>query len=343
MEHIAIDLGGRESQVCARNEVGEIVDERRVRTASLDDYLGQRPPSRVVVETCAESFAIADRATARGHEVRVVAASLGRALGVGARRVKTDERDARALSEVSTRIDLPSVHIPSAEARHLKSVCGMREALVQCRTKLINTVRGWLRSQTLRLRSGAAASFCERVRARVSELPPHVERQLRAIESLTEQIRAADEQVSSYVKQSEVCRRLMTVPGVGPVTATRFVATVDDVGRFADAHALQSYLGLTPGENSSSDRKRRISITKAGSVAMRWALVQAAWSARRCRTRDPMVEWSRGIEQRRGKRIAVVALARKISGVLFALWRDGTSYSPFRLLEHQREEPPMHG
>jgi transposase len=92
------------------------------------------------METCAEAFRVADAALLLGHQVRIVPATLVRSLGVGARRIKTDKRDARALSEVSTRIELPSVHIPSSESRDRKAMCGMREALVSSRTKLANTV-----------------------------------------------------------------------------------------------------------------------------------------------------------------------------------------------------------
>jgi transposase len=142
MEHLAIDLGGRESQICVRSSDGRIVEERRCRTATLRAYLATRPQSRVVVETCSEAFGIADAALDIGHEVRVVPGTLVPSLGVGARGLKTDRRDAQVLSEVSCRIDLPSVHVPSRQARDRKTMCGMREALVGARTKLVNTVRG---------------------------------------------------------------------------------------------------------------------------------------------------------------------------------------------------------
>jgi transposase len=118
------------------------------------------------------------------------------------------------------------------------------------------------------------------------------------------------------------------VPGVGPVTAIRFVAALDESKRFTTVAQVQSYLGLTPGENSSSDRKRRTGITKAGPPAVRAALVQAAWAARRSRDRHPMVTWSLEVEKRRGKHVAILALARKLSTILFAIWRDGTFYDP---------------
>ncbi len=118
MNHVAIDLGGRKSQVCVRDERGEIVEERV-----------EQEPSVVILETCSEAFHVADLARAAGHEPIVVAATLVRSLGVGARRVKTDRRDAQILSEVSSRVDLSSVHIPSPEARREKTVCSMREGI----------------------------------------------------------------------------------------------------------------------------------------------------------------------------------------------------------------------
>lgn len=330
MEHLAIDLGGRESQVCVRDEAGSILVEHRMKTASLKKYLQSRPPSRVVMETCTEAFAIADAALALGHEVRVVPAQLVRSLGVGARGVKNDRSDARALSLVSCRIDLPSVFIPSQEARDRKALCGMREGLVECRTKLINTVRGWLRSEARQPRPGESKTLPRRVREAAKERPAFVERLLETIEHLTEQIESADKELVSLAEAEAVCRRLMTVPGVGPVAAMRFLATVDDVSRFHSAHQLESYLGLVPGERSSGDRKRITSITKAGSPKMRWALIQSCWVARRWAREDPMVRWALAIERRRGKKVATVALARKLVGIMFAIWRDGTSYDPAR-------------
>jgi transposase len=111
MDHVAIDLGGRRSQVCVRSSDGKIVEEKRLDTARLREFLEKKEKSRVIVETCAEAFGVADIALELGHEARVVPATLVRTLGVGARRTKTDQRDAQVLSEVSCRIDLPPVSI----------------------------------------------------------------------------------------------------------------------------------------------------------------------------------------------------------------------------------------
>lgn len=332
MNHVAIDLGGRESQVCIRSPRGEIIEEKRVATRRLESLMKALPPSRLILETSAEAFRIADEALSAGHEVRVVPATLVKTLGVGARGIKTDRRDAQVLSEVSCRIDLPSVHIPSPFSRELKSLCGAREMLVETRTKLINNVRGWMRTQLLRIRSGSSATFAPRLREHAEKtgqiLPLHVERQLKVIEVVVAHVKEADRQLQRLACEHPICRRLMTVPGVGPVTAVWFLAALDQVARFPSAHRVQSYLGLTPGENSSSDRQQRTGITKAGSTQMRRMLIQAAWTALRYCPNQPMVAWATQVAARRGKWIAVVALARKMAGILFALWRDGTTYRP---------------
>jgi transposase len=334
MEHVAIDLGTRESQICVRAEDGTILAEDRCGTGSLKKYLARRPPSRVVMETCAEAFSVAEAAKSLGHQVEVVPATLVRALGVGSRGLKTDVRDARNLSEVSCRMSrLPSVHVPGPVSRERKAMCGLRENLVETRTKLVNGVRGWLRSEGLGTpKVGHPESFPLRVKEHVArrekELPIWVARNLQVIMASNEQIGDADKELGRLARTDPICRRLMTVPGVGPVTAIRFASAVDEVSRFQQAHTLESYLGLTPGEHSSGSQKRTTGITKAGSPKLRWALIHAAWAAWRHRRTDPMVVWALKIQERRGKKIAVVALARKMAGILYAIWRDGSVYDP---------------
>jgi transposase len=328
MKHCAIDLGGRKSQVCIRDEAGQIVWEERCDTLCLPERLRAWPQSRVIVETAAEAFRIADAAKQAGHEVRVVPATLVRALGVGARRTKTDRRDAQVLSEVSSRIDLPSVHIPSPRSREWKTMCGAHDALVSSRTKLINNLRGWMRGQGRRLAKGSTQTFAERM-TQSTPLPEYLAPQVEVIRVVSKQIAESERRLRRIAQDDELCRRLMEVPGIGPSTALRFVAALDEVGRFASAHKVAAYLGLTPGESSSSDHQQRLSITKAGPADVRWVLVQAAHCVRhRCRSQGarPLQLWALEIEKRRGKRIALVALARKLACILFALWRDGSRF-----------------
>ena len=192
MMHIAIDLGGRESQFCIRNDEAAILEEGRISTKRIGAWLKDKPKGRVILETCAEAFAIADKAMELGHEVKVVPATLCPTLGVGSRRTKTDQRDARVLSEVSCQIDLPSVHIRSQLGRDHISMYRAREGMVQSRTKLVNIVRGWMRTQLLSVKTGGVRTFPKRVRklalGRSQGLPQYIERLLMILEELCDQI-----------------------------------------------------------------------------------------------------------------------------------------------------------
>jgi transposase len=334
MNHVAVDLGSKQSQLCVRGADGVIQREARVKNADLGKALELFGPSRVVMESCSEAFAVADLAITAQHQVNIVPAGLARSLGVGQRGVKTDKKDARNLSLASCRMEtLPEVHIPSVSARELRALLTSRSELVWTRTALTNNVRGWMRTQLLNSPRGTRTdNFPERIREaalnRPHGLPIHIDRILKVVELLTEQIKEADQDLEQLASRDEVCQRLMTVPGVGPVTSTTFRSTVDEVGRFSTSHAIASYLGLAPGENSSGEKTQRTGITKAGSTRVRTALMQAAWSAWRTRPNDPMVQWAKKLAQRRPKQVAIVALARKMSGILFAIWRDASEYDP---------------
>jgi transposase len=157
-----------------------------------------------------------------------------------------------------------------------------------------------------------------------------LERVLVALEAVSQQIVEADTELCMLAEADERMTRLMTVPGVGPVTAARFVAAIDDVSRFPTAASVASYLGLVPGENTTGFRTKRTRLTRAGAPQVRWALGQAAWSLYIRRKTDPMVQWAKQIADRRGPQVAIMALARKLAHVLYALWKHEQSYDPSR-------------
>jgi transposase len=332
MEHIAIDLGSRTSQICVRDAQGQIVEERAYTTRHLGAYLRRRPAGQVIVEASSEAFGVARMAQAAGHQISVVPSVLSRALGVGYRGIKTDVRDARALSEASTRVTLPSVHIPSEQSVHWRAMSTSRQALVRTRTLLINRVRGYLRTQLRTPVRGTSKTMPKAVRRAMESsedgLPSHIEAVLLSLEALSAQIADIEHEMATVLDREPTAKLLMSMPGVGPITALRFMAAVDDVTRFGSAQALTSYLGLHAGERSSGQTRRRTGIIKAGPSAVRHALGQAAWSLWRNRPEDPMVLWARRIAERRNRQIALTALSRKMAGVLYAMWRDGRPYQP---------------
>jgi transposase len=153
------------------------------------------------------------------------------------------------------------------------------------------------------------------------------------LEPLNTAIADADQRLAVLASESAPARLLQTMPMIGPVTALGFVAALDDVTRFAGPHQVEAYLGLVPSERSSGEQQHRGRITKRGNTRTRWLLVEAAWRIRH--SKDPALVplngWADRIATRRGKRVAIVALARRLAGILFAMWRTNTAYAAGRL------------
>jgi len=246
------------------------------------------------------------------------------------KKVKTDKRDARTLAEALRLGAYRVTHRVSAVQRHVRSELLVRDALVRTRTRYVSLIKAAVRREGLRLSQGEAERTASKVRAIelreevLQELAPILE----VLSPLNREIEAADQRLEQLGKKDPVVRRLMTAPGVGPVTALAFVAVLDEITRFPGAHQVESYLGLVPSEYSSGERQHRGRITKRGNARMRSLLVEAGWRILRSRKSEcaALKAWAMRIAARRGKRIAVVALARRLSGILYAMWRDGNEY-----------------
>jgi transposase len=335
MEHLGIDLGASRSAVCRVSDTGSIIKEREVRTAELGEVLARLGSSRVAIESCAESRAVAKIAQELGHEVRIVPATFVRSLGIGARRIKTDKRDARNLAIASFRLgdELPSIHVRSDEGAKLQDLVRARSNLVAQRTSAINFVRAQFRKALLgRGPKATSKTFVARVRDILDEGHGlEIEGHLSVIDALNEQIDRLETKMRELAKTHEDARRLQQISGVGPLVSLSFVATIDEPSRFGSPAQLSSYLGLSPGEKTTGGRVRRTGVIAAGQKHLRALLVQAAHvmlNARR--TREPMAAWAQELALRRGRKLAVCALARRLAVVMWAMLRDGTTYDPTR-------------
>jgi transposase len=339
MEYICIDVHKVHSQICRRTATGEY-EEQGVRTERhrFAELLGGRPPARVLLEASTESEWVARCLEELGHEVVVVDPNFGPMYGNRSSRIKTDLRDARMLCEAARLGAYRSAHRCSAGTRHLRADLMIRHALVKTRSRYISVIRTLLRIDGLRVRSGAAASFPTRVRE--VALPPGLGEQVaplvEVLEVLNRKIADADRIVAHQADTDVRTKRLQTFPGVGPVTAAAFVATLDTPQRFEKAGQVRAFLGLVPREYSSGESTHRGRITKAGNARLRSLLVEVAWSVLRARATAAVAlrSWGMRVAARRGKRIAAVALARRIAGILYAMWRDGRDFVPTMATGH---------
>jgi len=331
MDFIGFDLGKHLSQICIITSDGELLEHRiKTEREQLNRLLGSRPQARILIEAGTESEWVARLLEALGHEVIVADPNFAPMYATRSRRVKTDKRDARTLAEACRLGAYRPAHRTSDNQRHVRAKLAVRETLVRTRAKYISLIRSLLRRDGLRIVAGAARSFHVRLAALhlSAELQEEIKPLLVLMDALNEQIKRADDNLAQLVKEDPVVKRLTSVPGVGTVTATCFVATLDNVSRFPDAKQARAYLGLVPSEYSSGERQQRGPINKAGPNRARYLLVEAALAILRRRNSQTAAlhDWAMKIKERRGMKIAVVALARKLAGVLYAMWRDGTDF-----------------
>jgi transposase len=329
-----MDLGKKESQIAVITEVGELVEKRmRTERERLTQYFKDRPPAKILIEASTISEWVARLLEGLGHEVVVADPNYAPLYAQRSRRVKTDKRDALALAEACKLGAYRPAHRTSDEQRHVRALLAVRESLVRARARFVTLAQAILSREGVRVPTGSSGCFGERVAE--LELPESLKAEiaplLALLMPLNEQIGCLDERIVEIGRKDERVKRLMTMPEVGPVTAVAFVATLDEAQRFRGAHQVEAYLGLVPREWSSIEVQRRGNITKAGNSRMHWLLLEAAWRLASHKKRpqtQALRDWAERIARRRGKRIAIVALARKLSGILYAMWRDGSVYDP---------------
>jgi transposase len=333
MEYGAIDLHLRRSQFRIEREDGTWVQEGRFDTtpADLTRIFGRHGRLRLLIESSTESEWVAQHLETLGHEVIVADPSYLPMYGQRARRVKTDRRDTVALTAACRLGHYRRAHRVTAATRTLRQQLRVRRRLVQMRTGTINLVRAILRQEGLRLPGGTA----DRVLARLERvtMPPALAEVMRPVRTwiatLQEVLAALDAEVTTQATGHPIVPQLMTAPGVGPIIALSYCAILDTPARFGGKAARASaFLGLVPSEDSSAERRLRGHITKRGPRELRALLVQASWSIwrSRCRAGTALRTWAEALAARRGRRIAIVALARRLARILYAMWRDGTVF-----------------
>jgi len=331
MRSVALDLAARKIAYCeVANE--QVIERRTVGSLSrLEDLLGPEcPAGRVAIEACREAWHVHAKLEGWGNQVLLVDTTRVKQLGVGQHGRKTDRIDAEVLALAVERNQIPTAHLLSPQRQQLRMRLGVRRALVETRAQYVTTVRGLVRAHGGKLPSCSVEHFVDHVRSaklddEVSELFAPL---LALLDMLNEKLAQLERQLEQECADEPVIAQLMTTPNVGVITAAAFVSVIDDAHRFGSSRKVGAYLGMVPSEKSTGDRRRLGSITKKGNSYIRSLLIEASWGIMRRRDDDPLRRWAQAVAKRRGKRVAVVALARRLAGVLWAMWRDGTVYDP---------------
>jgi len=327
---IAVDLAKSVFEVAVSERAGSVSKRHRLSRTQVSRFLAAQAPATVVMEACGTAHYWAREAYARGHRAVLLPPHSVRPYVL---RNKTDGADAKGLLEAVRNEAIRPVPVKSVDQHVLAGLHRMRSAWMATRTARLNALRGLLRELGFAIPVGARqvvpfvwALIGDAESGVPDALRPVLAEAAHEIRELEGRVRAVERSLEGLASASPVVARLRTIPGVGLLTATAFVAFVGDAGRFPSGRHLASYLGLTPRESSSGLRRRLGGISKRGDPYLRMLLIHGARSVL-CHAKkttgepDRLRIWALDRERLRGHNKATVALANKLARIVWAVWR----------------------
>lgn len=331
--YVGLDVSLEMTSVCIIDAAGKVRSEARIASepAAVIEHLAGLgiEVERVGLEAGALSEWLAGALLEAGLPVVCMEARQVKA-ALSAMTVKTDRRDARGIAQIARTGWFRAVHLKSVECQQMRTLLAARRHLVRQVADGEQVIRGLLRPLGLKIGPVTRRRFAGRVRELVEgrqALQATMEPLLSALAACMEQLARLHVQVLEVVRTDPVCRRLTTMPGIGPVIALTYRTAIDDPTRFRQSRSVGAYLGLTPRKYQSGEIDRTGRISKAGDGDARAALFEAANVAMRPSTRwSGLKAWATRIAQRQGGKRAKVALARKMACVLHRMWIDKTDF-----------------
>jgi transposase len=336
---VAVDLAKSVFQIAVADDNWKVVEQHRLTRLQFQRWFENRKVSLVIMEACGSAHHWARWLSGFGVEVRLLPAGYIRAY---VKRNKTDAADACALLEAARCADIEPVRIKSVEQQALQGLHRIRSLWMSTRTARINALRGFCREFGLAVPQGARTGVeaISRVLADPNSPVPLLVRGsmkllIEEIRMLEARIAGLEKELTELAKQSLACMLLLSIPGIGLLTATAMVAaTSGNVSHFKDARHFASWFGLTPKEYSSGSTRRIGRISKRGDRYLRMLLTHGARSVLRMaslamqagRKLDGLRAWAVGVQGRTNHNKATCALANKLSRICYAVLRDGAPY-----------------
>ncbi len=331
---IGVDLAKLLFVVHGVDERERVCVRTKLRRHEMHAFFAKLSPCVVAMEACSSSHYWARELQRLGHTVRLIAPHFIKPYRKGQ---KNDERDAEAICEAASRPNMRFVPVKSVEQQAVMVLHGTRELLVANRTALVNQLRGFLNEYGIVVRQGVAR-LCTRLPEILEDAEnalPGLAREVIAhsyarLRELNEHIACYDRRIAQLAYQSEAAQRLVSLSGVGPITATAVVASIGDGKVFSNGRQFAAWLGLTPKQYSSGGKTRLGRITRAGNQYLRTLLIHGARAALRHAPRhdDVLSRWAIALAERRGKNKAAVALAAKNARMMWAMLARGEHYRP---------------
>ena len=325
---VAVDLAKSVFEVAVSRRPGKVHESHRLSRSRFQRFFAEREPVDVLMEACGSAHYWGRELEAMGHRVALLPPGDVSRYRDGN---KTDRSDAKALLEAVRNEAIDKVPVKSVDQQAVAALHRLRSGYLRTRTARLNAVRGHLREFGVTIPVGAMQVIGHARQALDAEEVPAYLRHaldevLAEIDTLSEKAKALQRTLEHLTQQMPDAQRLMTVPGIGVLTATALVSFVGDIRRFPSGRHFAAYLGLTPREFSSGSSRRLGRITKRGNSYVRMLLVHGARSALRAGKitdePDDLRTWALDVEQRSGHNVAAVALANKLARVAWRVWRD---------------------
>ena len=331
-EFIGLDVSKEETSFCVVDKAGKVLSSGKTFSdpEALFCTLKEKTfcPGRIVLETGTLSNWLARGLRAHGLPVDIIDARQAHAV-MKLQHNKTDANDARLLAEIARTGFCRPVSISSEEAQHKRILLKSRQHLIRLRRDTENTVRGLLCALGIRFPTGSG-KLLKRVREALQDNPGlsiMIEPLLDTIENARQQTERLDIQVTQQAKHSKQVQLLMSIPGVGPLSALGFIATIDDATRFKKSRDVGAYLGLTSRRYQSGEMDYSGRISKKGDGMLRSFLFEAANSLLTCvRKAHPLKDWARRLRRRSSHKKACVALARKLAVIMHKMLITGETF-----------------
>lgn len=325
---VGIDLAKSVFQIHGVDENGRVLVRRQLRRGQLLAFFEKLPRCLIGMEACGGAHDWARKLQELGHDVRLMPPSYVKPY---VKRGKTDAADAAAICEAVTRPSMRFVAVKSEACSSVLVVHRTRDLLVRQRTQICNAIRAHMTEFGVIAAKGA--QNVDRLRTQLHQLP---EAARLPVSLLFEQLVDTDTRIERLTReieaahaQSETSQRLVTIPGVGKLSATIIAATTPDVGNFDCARDYAAWLGLTPKPHSTGGKQRIGRISKMGNRYIRRLLYLGAMSQIMVRHRcGPRQDWLSDMLARKKTKVAAIALAHRMARTIFAVLRDGSRYQP---------------
>lgn len=328
---IGMDTSKHVFQLHGVNAAEQPVLRKKLRRKEMVDFFTKCPPTVIAIEACGASHHWARLLTTLGHEVKLIAPQLVKPY---VKRGKNDAADAEALCEAMSRPTMRFVPVKNADQQAALMLVGLRERAVTARTQLANTIRGYAAEFGLTAAKGVSHIPRLLERVMVDENVPALARDLFAslaaeFTQLRERLKAIEATLMAWYRSNERCRRLATIPGVGPIGAVLLVMKAPAPEQFTSGRQFAAWMGLTPRDHSTAGKVRLGVITRAGDEALRKTLVVGATSllrqVRAGRGRNASL-WLIELLKRKSPKLVAVALANKIARIAWKMMMVGEAY-----------------